>query len=50
MFETEIFGPCLVQKLKCEGHGPPCRPVAMPLLKAKLDFFAVSVDYFSILW
>ena len=31
MFETETDGPCLVQKLKWEGHGTPGPPVATPL-------------------
>ena len=26
MFETKTVGPCLVQKLKCGGHGPPGHP------------------------
>ena len=31
MFETETVGPCLVQKLKWGGHGPPAPQMATPL-------------------
>ena len=34
MFETETFGPCLVQKLKRWDHGPLGPPVATPLNNA----------------
>ena len=37
MFETETVGPCLVRKLKWEGHGPLALVVATPLIYTNLQ-------------
>ena len=39
MFETETVGPCVVWKLKWEGHAPLATPVATPLTRVQKSGF-----------